>query len=352
VADNLTEEVTAQAATSTTTRTPSETFVDQYEIDGTPEPTPEPVAEAPATVTNAPPSEPLSPPPRDPASGRFVKPDEAAAQSPHSPRLVRMAKDLGLDDGEIASFPVDRLEEVVYHLNKQALSQARQSSIERTIAGATERGLGGQQPDPSAPAAATTPAATEDFDLGIDETQYDPGLIAAIKKMGAAQEKKIKDLESRLEQVNQREAVRANETMANRIDRAFTKHETHLGKGKGRELEEDSRDYQRRIAVLAMVDRNKSKQSLEAKIDLAVKNLYGEPAAAPARKPATVLNQDDDGLEDRRREWANGGLARPTQRQPSDLPNGTRKAEKSVAAKLAELDAHTDGEVGPDDFLE
>jgi len=335
-----------EAATQAPARTANQTFVDQYEID--PPEAPEALPDASEPDTNAVPAPgPVSAPrERDPATGRCLAPAEAVP-SQHSPRLVRMAKDLGLDDGEINSIPADRIEDIVYHLNKQALAQARSHSIERTLAGATERNIVNQQSDPVAPAA--KPA--DEFDLGIDEAQYDPGLIAAIKKMGKSQDARIKELESQVSAVTQREVVRANETTADRIDRAFSKHETHLGKGKGRELAEESRDYQRRIAILAMVDRDKGKGSLESKIDHAVTNLYGAPAPAAPAKPAAAA--DDPELETRRRDWNNGGLARPTQRQPSDMPNGTRKAEKSVAAQLKEMGAvEESGEAGPEDFLE
>ena len=326
------------------TPTPTETFVEQYEIDEGDLLPATPAATAPEAELTAPPLEhPSAPRERDPATGRFVTPPEAAP-SPHSPRLVRMAKDLGLDDGEINSIPAERLDEIVYHLNKQALSQARTSSIERTLAGATERPLASQQPDPAA--AAVVPA---DDDLGLDEAQYDPGLLKAFKKLqdaGQASAKKIKELEGQLQQVTQRQAARANETMANRIDRAFVKHKAHVGEGRGAELAEGSREYQRRIAILTMVDRDKGKGSLEAKIDKAVSDLYGEAR----RPPVTVL---PDPLEARRQAWNDGTLARPTQRQPSDLPNGSRKAERSVAAALAEMGvAEESGEAGADDFLE
>ncbi len=356
MAEDITEvQVPAAAAPGAPPRpnTATETFVEQYDLDTGDDPVgeaaPSPTEATPQAASDAsPPAGPTSQ--RDPATGRFVTAEAAIPSSPHSPsahspRLVRMAKDLGLDDGEIESIPAERLDEIVYHLNKQALSQARTNSIERTLAGATERNIVSQQPDPAVPAA----QPTDEFDLGIDEAQYDPGLIKAIKAMGQRQEAKIKELESQLKVVNERQVQRTNETTANRIDRAFGKHAAHLGTAKGSELEEGSRDYQRRIAILTMVDRNKSKASLEAKIDQAVSALYGEPAATPKKTQASAIN---DELEARGREWNAGALARPTQRQPTDMPNGSRKAEKSVAAALAEIGAAGDGEPGAEDFLD
>ncbi len=329
VVQDQTSAVQAQAA-----------LVEQYEIDEAPSPAANAVVPAPEDGTPAPTS---SAPesdsrPRGP-DGRFLP------ATKHSPRMKRMANELGLDDDEIEAKSPEQLEDVVYYLTKQALAAARENSIHRTVDQALDRN--GKEAEAEPPLQDQPLLSDADLDLGIaDEADYNPEIIKAIKKAASSRDKRIADLEKRINVLLEREQVRANETMAEQIDRHFEKHAATLGHGRGRDMAPDSPDYLRRVAVLGVVQRDKSKSPLSAKIDRAVEALYG----VPAKSAADAEPRADQ--EKRAKEWANGSLAKPTQRASEDEPAGPRKAERSIRKTLQDFGQVTGGNATRDDFLE
>lgn len=287
------------------------TIADQYAID-------EDIAEAPGESPEVPSSMP----------GAAPAPPPPVSSHTHPAKLAQMALDYGFSDQEIAARPTDQLAEAVYHVQKKTLEMARQLSAERETTRATER--------PPSPAPPEPPP--EEEGLGLDETQYDPGLMGVIKQ----QRSELKALRERLDFNERREQARANEGVAERVDRAFGRHEAVLGKGRRQELNKDSAEYARRLAVLGMVDRDTSHRSLEEKIDRAVEVLYGTQAPAPA-------------LTRQQQRWAEGGVARPTSRAAEQEPPGVKKARRAVAEQLAQLgrggESPDNGEATADDFL-
>lgn len=299
---------------------PAETLAAQYDAEV--EATPDEASSTPAPVPSSPPEEPEPPP----------------AVS-HPRYLIQLALDHGFSDEEIASYSSEQLGSAVYHLQKQARELARQTSQERETQRALERPRDGRPELPRPPESETGPA---EEGLGLDETQYDAGLINAFKK----QQLQLKLLQEKLSHLDSREQARANQTMTERVDAAFRKHETTLGKGARRDLSADSPEYARRMAILGMVDRDTSHRSLEEKIDRAVEVLYGQPQQPSPSAPTPELTRQQ-------RRWQEGAIARPTHRVADAEQPGVKKATKSVAEKLAQLSGGpTDnGEADESDFL-
>lgn len=298
---------------------PEVTLAAQYDAEATPDE----ASSTPAPVPASPPEEPEPPP----------------AVS-HPRYLIQLALDHGFSDEEIASYSSEQLGSAVYHLQKQARELARQTSQERETQRALERPRDGR-PESSRPPESETGPAEEG--LGIDETQYDPGIVSLFKK----QQLELKLLKEKLGHLDNREQARANQTMTERVDQAFKKHEGALGKGARRDLSADSPEYARRMAILGMVDRDTSHRSLEEKIDRAVEVLYGQsPQPSPPSVPTPELTRQQ-------RRWQEGAIARPTHRVADAEQPGVKKATKSVAEKLAQLSGGpTDnGEADESDFL-
>lgn len=326
---------------------PAPSLVDQYDAEG--EDTSEPAAPASAAVRSPAPE----PDARGPERLRNADGTFAAAQPQerkHSQYMIGMATELGIDPTEIATMTPDTLEVAVYHLSKQQRVRQREASVEQTMHQATDRSLGaqagggspaGQTSSPSAQPEAAVPPE-DPFDLGIDEQAYDPALIGAIKKMGAAHQKEIKQLKQQIGQLQHMEAIRANETFAQKMDRLFAGDEGTFGKGEGRTLKDDGPELARRRAVLGVMQSIKA-GTIEQKYEKAYELLYGTRVEAPAA---------NDALAQRQEEWRRGNVARPTQRSGAAEPPGVEKAKRNVAAKLAEANGAVDsGEADEGDFL-
>ena len=215
-----------------------------------------------------------------------------------------MAADLGISSEDISAQSPEQLEELVYHLNRQQLDMYRQF----------------QRPETPA---ATPQAAAADDDLGLDETQYDEGLVKALK----AGRKQVAELKAQLKTVLERDQAREAETTDQILDRVFEQiDDTRFGAGPMRGLAAGSDERQRRQAIVNQA--NQSKQgTLEQRAQAAYKLIYGEKPAPAKAAPI---------LDERRKEWNAAGLARPTQRSGSPEPKGVKKAVDTVARIMKE----------------
>ncbi len=294
---------------------------------------------------------PVTTPPRD-EKGRFQpldsEPVESSSSPPtHPPRLVRLAlpgrderlfprnervqrQDRGLSDEEISSTPTDRLDDIVYHLNRQALRLSREHQAAATRIQSQDRKWSADEP--------TEPPAQEQVDLGLKEDDYDVPLLGVIKSL----KKDLADLKSQTAMERQR---KANETVVETLDRIFSAHEDLVGKGTHKDLKADSRDFKRRMAVIATAERDNGKDSFEDKVIRAIKDLYGDSVGDP---PPT--GREDHPLRRREQEWRNGGLARPTQRDNAAEPTGERKALKTAARIMKEAGQYDDEGLPEDAF--
>ena len=266
-------------------------------------------------------------PPAIPAPPAAAAPEPPKPEPKHSKRLLRMATDLGMAAEEIASLSPDELDDEVYHRTREAAILARENRRADTI---EARGA----PAPAASPPPASPAAPENIDLGLDESQYDPGLLKIMKD----QAKELKRLQGELQHVRQREVACEQESTEEAIDRVFgelgASYEPVIGKGRGQELRADGAEFGRRIAIINEASRlagpKATRNQVIAKIGAAAKSLFAGLATAPSpptTPPVTPATEATPAaiLEQRRQDWNGAGLAKPTNREPQE-PKGEAKA--------------------------
>jgi hypothetical protein len=293
-------------------KTPSQTppsLLDQYDLGDT---------DRSSTLGAGEPAPRPASPPKDPATGRFV------SQSKHPDRLTRIAKDLGFGQDEIDSLPTAELRQEIQIAQQERANQRQIDSISRAMEQPSHPARGDAAGEP-----VSSPAAPE-YDLGIDETQYDSGIIGAMKKL-ADQNKK---LQARLDQVENYTRAQQHETAVQRLDRAFgslgATFEGLLGKGSRADLDPKSVEVRRRKAIveeaMALAGPKASVEAVASKIEEAARTFFGVPQKAKKEKEPQEAEKPTPEQE----EWLDGALERPTHRLGSDEPLGREKAIRAI----------------------
>lgn len=321
-------------------QTPS--IADQYDIGDeelqnipTVAPVP-PAAIAPEAGSVLPASDGAKPtPPRDPVTGQFLP------KAPTHPRLlVQTAKDLGLDEAEIESTPTAELRELV----RDAVSARQFNHHAQTVENAMSASRGDQfaasqvvTPPSEPPAPSPSPTAGgSPSDLGIDETQYDAGLMSLFKK----QAQRIAELEKMVGHQHSYIKNQIEQTTTQKIDGAFEKlgghFDTLLGKGpRGTFADAAAPEIIRRKAIVSLASQLAGQKAnvdqVVAKIGEAAKTLFGLKMPDPPAPKPTAPSLSPEEIA-----WRQAGLARPTHREGSSEPPGPAKAEKAAAAYLAD----------------
>jgi hypothetical protein len=319
---------------ATTTKSAEQTLAEQYELDTgaqgasvTAAPgEPAPVAETSADAQTPGPTPEPTPAPEAPArdaSGRFVR-------KGHPAHLVRMAKDLGFSEADINDSNLDLLQERVYYAHREALAEARgrQAAVSQFQGQFQQQGPQARQLGDLNGAALDHPG--QNGPMGnlpheaIDESQYDPGLIALIKQHSTKQAQRIEQLESTIKQMQARNQARWQQTVAQKLDSFFATHPEIYGAGQGAGMQKNGREYLRRRAAIAAAEQMQG--TIEERIAAAHDSLFGTAtngSSAPSTPPARPAAEEQA--------WAEAALARPTNRAPQPEPNGRSKAIKSVS---------------------
>lgn len=298
---------------------------------------PQPDSAAPAG--SASPAEPAP----SPADDRPRNPDGTfKAKGPAHPSwLVEQARELGMVDDEDLDIPTQTLSRWVNARLRERVQYQDQYLRERTLSEGQVRNLEPERPKPP---------AEDDIDLGIDEAQYDPGIIAAMKRLALSSQKRIKDLETKLAQTEQREQAREQTERERHIDGLFDRlgkpYEKLFGSGPMNTIQDQGQRARRIAALQAAID-PKTKQI--GNLSQAAKILFGDgEQAAPAgdlgayEDPAKPTANGAPRITPE--QWANGGVAAPTQRIAKELPPGDARAVKNLTEKLRQQN----GEVLPD----
>ena len=299
---------------------PAPNLTDQYdlgdssfdpELDGTPskQTSPEPTEKPTKTL-----------PPKDPKTGKFLKRDAAPEpvdepktqpKPKPSARLARMAREFGVSDDEIENSDPEQLEAIVEHETRRLVQERA------TLDGKVEK--------------------RDELDFGIDENAYDPQLFNSLRGHFKSRDDKILALESKLDQIEKQTKHQASEAIYEQCDRAFAKHKDILGDGGRYDIDPKSPEYEKRMAVLASVQRDRGPGTLGHKIDRAVQRLFG--AAKPKADPGDeqVDEPPANGAQRFTKEqWNNGALGKPTGRNGHTEPKGPNRAAKAVAEKMRE----------------
>ena len=279
--------------------------------------------------TPATPEKPL--PPRAP-DGKFVKPEEPQAKHPGF--LVQQALDFGIDESEMAEMSTPTLYKAVNrHLVRErqiAQSFAKQRDLE-----------GARVPQP-----APAPPVEEDFDFGVDLSDFDPRLVAALKKAAKAPQDELKALRASVQEKEQRDAVREVSGNIEMLDAAFAKLANPLlGDGAGHTLAADpskKAEFQRRIAILnaaGITDvRQVNRLTIMKLLREANELLFGATTPAAADPYAAALNGKPKPRVSPE-EWAAAGVARPSHRNGSPELKGEQLAIKNLTEKFREQDS-------------
>lgn len=274
----------------------------------------------------------------------------------HPARLTALAADLGIPAEDIDGLETPDLERVVSYTARQALRMQRvDSANQRTILNSVDKNLGQPQPAP--------PPVEVDHLAELSET-LDPRLFKVLSDL-RAENARLKGVEARVETIDQRDNARQMQSSAEIIDEAFAAlgptYERFVGKGNAVDGDLQQEDLQRRLAILQQTGLDVTKpmgrrQAMTA-IQKAATLLYGTvTAAAPKTAPNPYAPAEPEPLQARRKEWQEGGVAKPTQRTSAPEPPGRKRAIASVGrmmeAQRSTETSETNGSAEPEDFLE
>lgn len=280
-------------------------------------PAPKPKPKPESTVPPPPVPPPPVPPPPAPA------PEPKPAEKKHSKATIRLAAELGIPAHEIEALDPDVADERVYQLTRSRLTSPA------------------SPPPPPAPE-----PKEEEYDLGIDESEYDEGLVKALKSMGKKFLSENKALKAEIEKMNAEKAQQSQSQAVNAIDDAFAKAgmDSFFGKGGRLALADDSFELMRRQTVLSSLQKKPiNDMTLADAIKTRAKELFGvepqqeKPAGAKQAPPSYTPEQ-----------WAAGGVAKPTDREAPE-PKGPNRAAKKLAEKMREQGMETDDFLGPEE---
>lgn len=325
-----------QPATAAAVIDPSEydlgnTNLDMRQPSGIPEPPPQPRAE----------------------NGQFAAAPETPAAPPastHPGYLVEFAKEFGFTDEEITSLSTEQLGRSVGILRKRDRERMSQLSAEYQVHNPRQ---------PVAPPAPVVPPPEPEIDLGIDESQYGPGMIEAMKKVRRDSIKENQQLKEQLAAIQAQQQEQLQTASANHLDAAFDAlgdgYEHVFGKGLGLEIEQDDPlSIQRRVEIIkAIAARDRinpykiSPKALAAKIKSIADPLYKIQPPAPPKPAAPADPYANGGLPTPTNgkgasrftpeQWEQAGLSTPTARKGSSEPKGEELAKANLAKRQREL---------------
>ncbi len=283
------------------------------------------------------PAEPATPPPTA---------APAAPPAPkHSARVLRRAAEAGISQETIARLEPDALRDLTDDLFDRRFEEATHNFRIAGIHDAVNGGGADGTPAPAAPRSGPAPvapaAAPAEADLGIDEGDFDPGLIGVIKKLHG----EVTALKAQLATVQQAEAGRRAETFAQTMDRLFSKNTEFFGVGTVREVPRGSAHALRRQAVIDVM-RN-IPGSIEDRFHKAneVLGLGAVPATPPATPPAAPAATPAITRE----QWSDAALTRPATRSDAPEPKGLAAAKKAFLKGVREHGLDQEGEAGGSD---
>lgn len=290
-----------------------------------------------------------------------AKEEEKPKTYTHSPRQLNLSRHYGIEDAELMStekllgeINAAQLEERAFLLEEQ-----RKALVKPEVKQEDDGIDWGEidTPDPETGVSVRRKAVEQDFS---------PGLVKVMKD----QQKVIKDLLGKHEELTKREKQRVQEAQVAIADAAFEEMEKDYGKFLGSmslgEIDqsnpEHAKIFKRRMAVMNASGADPTKDSaktIRRKLRAAAEELYGEPPPAapaeedddevltlPAKKKAAI-----DPLEQRKKDWAEGTVKKPTHRN-ADPKTGDKAALNFLKSKTEEIRGReVEAEAGlPDDL--
>lgn len=276
---------------------------------------------------------------------------------PTHPRwLLNMALDQGFSDDEIREIPTDQLGEMVHriHANVRRVSEQRQQAegVEQS-----------RRPQQQQVQQQREPTIEDEIDLGDPERDgFTPEMVALLKRATAIPLARVKQLEAQLGQLMQYQQNKEAEARFQLIDRVIEgfgpQYVKHFGKGNGQRVKAtDPQAFQKRLKLVKIAASILDEHGgLEPAMQEAVK-LFPIDQESPQQPQESDVPQAP--AQTQQQAWNQGGIAKPTQRQPVHEPPGRERAIKNVSRTLAaqgvgNADGSTNenGKATRDDFLD
>ncbi len=270
-------------------------------------------------------------PPRA-SDGTFVKPPETPKHPAH---LLNQANELGMDPETIAETSTPTLYRMVNLLLLREREVARSFATQQSLEGTRVK-----QPDPAQP----VQPEVDEIDALLAEGIIEPRILQQIKKLkGTADE--VKALKTALQERDQREALKDFNSSVQLVDAAFAKlGNPLLGEGAGIELAKDpakKAEFARRVALLnaaGITDlRQVNRLTIMKQLREANELLFGATSNTPANPYDAALAGKPPRISEE--QWANGGVAHPSQRNGAPELKGEALAIKNLTEKLRDMDA-------------
>lgn len=260
-----------------------------------------------------------------------VKAEPVAPAAPKHPSwLTRAAKLAGVSDDDMAEMSSGELEKAIPLF---AASKKQDQNEREFISQTRQRDESGRFTKQEDQPQAVQPTKEEAFnlkELGIDASKWSADatteqiLTDVLKPLVA----KIRELETGVKQVAERDQIRERNAHFDRLDQKFAANEALFGKGQRSELGRDSDELARRVAVINEITRiNQSNPNMpfNEAFDRATKrlNYVSQPKAEVKPEP---IDDDPHGFR-------NGATIQPTNRATKPPPKG----DQSAKAKVAEI---------------
>lgn len=284
--------------------------------------------------------------PEAPSVGDVREPEPEP--SPRHPAfLISMARSYGFTDQEINAYPTDTLGAIVERISARSQQQRAQQPQQQVVPQ--------QQPAPR-------PEPEEDVVFeGIKDEDYAPELLSALKKAIKVPLTRVKQLEKQLAETQQAAQVREVQDLTRRVDTFFStlgpEFVSVFGVGSVDQVKNfNPQAFAERAKVFrrANILHQEEGGDLLAHLAEQVKFLHPKKAA-PRKAPAA---EEEMELEERKKDWVEGAVAKPTGRKEAPLAPGKEKAIRSVAAILknrsgpAQTNEEANGHATAADFLE
>ncbi len=257
------------------------------------------------------------------ADGTFAPTEPEATQPSHPSYLVEAAEEFGFSPEEILQLSTNQLSAQLFRLQRQ--QNNLRVEMERNAA----------QPAPQAQTTATPPK--DDLGLGELAETIDERFVNVLRRL----DKENKELRAGLTEVHETEKRRALVSNADIFDDAFEslgkEYEKHFGTGSGVEMQKADPSYKRRMAVLqqAGLAEHDTPRIKKRKIMATASELFGVAAPAPTKDEYDQIPAPVNGAKRITKEqWDSAGVARPTSREVTELPEGEEKAVANLAKKL------------------
>jgi hypothetical protein len=257
-------------------------------------------------------------PPKTPEKAVEADP-EVPAKPTHSPRLVALAQTYQISQADIDAMTSEELmAEISYEQRRIAAEQQTRKAAE---------------PPPAAP---VKPAAAVEADpLDEIEEMLRAGEItekvARVMRAPLKENKALKEKVSKIDEIEKREKDRSDKSLDDAVNAAFSelgeRYSKFYGTGDLSDLKQG-------------IDPTDSERIIKKKILAVAKMTYGEGIAPAAKEepapasgyaaatPAKPAKKTKDEL------WAEGELARPSNRSGSPEPKGVHAAKQAVAKSM------------------